>query len=98
MKTSRRNSGFMTGLFITLLARGTASADLPWHVTIIEDGYRPGEWTSLALYPEGHAFYPGCYAISHHDYIDGDLEFAWSDGVEWHRVTVDSVGDVGDMI
>jgi len=63
--------------------------DFVWDIATIEDGYRVGSFTTLAILSSGEP------AVSYYDYMDGDLEYAWYDGSEWHTETVDSQGDVG---
>ena len=60
-----------------------------WDVSVVEDGWSVGKYTSLAILPSGQP------AISYYDYIDGDLEYAWFEEGQWRTTTVDSIGNVG---
>jgi hypothetical protein len=60
-----------------------------WNVSVVEDGWSVGKYTSLAILPSGQP------AISYYDYIDGDLEYAWFEDGDWHTTTIDSIGNVG---
>ena len=83
------------GLLLLSLSFWPAKADEPWDISIVVDGYRPGQYISLEVFPLDHPFLPGQSAISYYDYIDYDLEFAWFGGAQWRRTTVDADGDVG---
>jgi hypothetical protein len=74
---------------LALLGTAAVAQDFFWDIATIEDGYQVGQFTSLAILSSGEP------AISYYDYMDGDLEYAWYDGSEWHTETVDSQGDVG---
>lgn len=66
-----------------------------WHKSTIDAGRRVGEGVSLAVIPSGTL--AGQPAISYYDFNggDGDLKYAWFDGVTWQSVIVDSQHNTG---
>jgi hypothetical protein len=75
-------------LFILICATPLYAMDR-WEVSVVEDGWSVGKYTSIDILLSGQP------AISYYDYIDGDLEYAWFEDGQWHTTTVDSTGNVG---
>jgi len=70
-------------------AAGLARAADVWDVTMIEDGWAVGAYTSVAILPSDQP------AISYYDRENRDLKYACFDGNDWETSIVDSNGDVG---
>ena len=67
-----------------------------WHIETVDDRaeFLIGEdGTSLALDASGHPHIS--YHTMDYSHVNGELNYAYWDGVNWHIETVDSVGDVG---
>jgi hypothetical protein len=64
-------------------------AESPWVGEVVHQDGDVGEFASLALDSSDHPH------ISYYDLTNGQLFYAYHDGVDWNRIKVDSTGNVG---
>jgi hypothetical protein len=81
----------VVGLLVAVLLTGVSAHAAQWEMESVATHGNVGYQSSLALDQDGHPHITFC------DYSTGFLEYAYHDGVEWQRQTLDTHGSYSSL-